>query len=74
MHALGNSVVGDDQAVEQRHIVEQAARFRSSCEAPQPIDDFGFTHDQSARAGRASLAIASSRPFTNPLSRLSKKA
>src|SRR3954462_6663710 len=74
MHAFRDRVVGDDEAVEERDVVEQTARFGRSRKPPQPIDDLGLAHDQSARAGRASLAMESSRPFTNPLSRLSKKA
>jgi len=70
MHVLGDRVVGDDQPVEQRDIVEQTARLRRGREPPQAIDDFGLAH-YSALAGLASLAIASSSPFTKPLSRLS---
>jgi len=47
--------------------------FIFAAQASKPTetrDDFTLTH-QSAVVERASLAIASSRPFTNPLSRLS---
>ena len=53
-----------------RGIVEQPARRRVGRNPPQPLDDLGFAH-HSACADRASFAMASSRPLTKPLSRLS---
>ena len=71
MHALGNAVVGDDQAFEQRRVVGQPARRRIGRDPPKPLDRLGFVHQLGSRAARASLAMASSRPLTKPLSRLS---
>ena len=56
------------KAVEQRGIVEQPARRRIGGERSQSCNDVRFSHDAYFRA---SFARASSRPFTNPLSRLS---
>ena len=70
MNTFRDAVVSDDKAFEQRNVVEQSARARSGGDAAQPFDDVPFAPGQS-RAGLASLAIASSKPFTKPLSRLS---
>ena len=70
MHALGDGVVGDDQPLEQRRVVHQPARRGVGREPAQPRNRLGLVH-HSAGAARASLAMASSRPLTKPLSRLS---
>lgn len=42
MYTLGNTVVGDDQSIEDCNIVEKAASFRSRSDTPQSVDDFRF--------------------------------
>ncbi len=74
MHALGDAVVGDDQPVEHRDIVEQPARFRAAVAIRRRRSmTSAFAHGARQRSAPAcaSLAMASSRPFTKPLSRLS---
>ena len=70
MDPFGDAVVGQDEVAEQCHIVEQAARRVGGGDPPEPFDGLAsFMHQP-----RAVLAMASSRPLTKPVSRLSKKA
>jgi hypothetical protein len=65
MDVLGDGVVSDDQAIEDGDVVAQFAGRGMGRDPPQALDDLALVQ------ARTSLAIASSRPLTKPLSRLS---
>ena len=71
VHALGDAVVGDDQPVEQRRIVNEAARRGVGRDAPQPGDDLAHSRITPPARGPRFFGDASRMPLTKPLSRLS---